>query len=199
MFNEYGCTAVDPEQQVNFAEGFSASTKEELYLAEEEAIVLTSYDWGLDILSSDITVEELTDVRMLEHYHKQCLKGIWSWAGLIRSKDTNIGSDPAKIRVELPETLGTIRFWALETSMEPYEIAIRTHHSLVKIHPFVDVNGRITRSYADLIMLVLTKNSTIDWSKAHEDKKSYVEALRKADLLAGDVTDLMGMFSIRTL
>lgn len=65
------------------------------------------------------------------------------------------------IRNELYEAMGTVRFWADQTDMPAIEVATRAHHLLVQIHPFVDVNGRITRLYADLVMLALA--GTVSW------------------------------------
>lgn len=110
----------------------------------------------------------------------------------------NIGSAPERIRDELYETMGTVRFWADSTEMDPFEIAARAHHALVRIHPFVDVNGRITRLYADLVMLSLTGDQVVDWTGARDAKSTYIRALREADT-SGEVSLLQSILGRRPL
>lgn len=66
--------------------------------------------------------------------------------------------------------MGTVRFWADQTEMPPIEVAARAHHLLVRTHPFGDVNGRITRLYADLVMLALTGDRVLHRLSGHHSK-----------------------------
>lgn len=77
--------------------------------------------------------------------HRDALGTIWRWAGQIRSREMNIGAAPGWIRPRLYEAMTSVRYWANDTDMGALEVAARAHHLLVQIHPFVDVNGRITR------------------------------------------------------
>jgi fido (protein-threonine AMPylation protein) len=92
----------------------------------------------------------------------------------------------------------SVRYWANETDMGALEVATRAHHLLVQIHPFVDVNGRITRLYADLVSLALTGDRVLDWSGAEVDKEAYIAALRVADT-SGDVNPLLAILAERDL
>jgi fido (protein-threonine AMPylation protein) len=110
----------------------------------------------------------------------------------------NIGTTPGWIRPQLYEAMSSVRFWADETQMRALEVAARADHLLVRIHPFVDVNGRITRLYADLVMLGLTGEQVVDWSGADADKQTYTAALRTADA-TGDMSSLLAVLTPRDL
>lgn len=56
---------------------------------------------------------------------------------------------------------------------------MRAHHELVKIHPFVDGNGRTTRLFADLLLASLNDPPQVfNW----QDTPEYVPLLRVADI-----------------
>jgi Fic family protein len=64
------------------------------------------------------------------------------------------------------------------SKMHPVELAAKSHHQLVHVHPFTDGNGRTARLFMNLIlmqkgypMVVILKN----------DRKKYYRALEKAD------------------
>lgn len=110
----------------------------------------------------------------------------------------NIGAALGWIRPRLYEAMTSVRYWANEADMGALEVATRAHHLLVQIHPFVDVNGRITRLYADLVLLALTGDRVVDWSGAEADKQVYIAALRVADT-SGDVHPLLAILAERDL
>lgn len=66
--------------------------------------------------------------------------------------------------------------------LEPTTTRDRRHADVVRIHPFVDGNGRTTRLLADLVHYAAQSPSetllTYDWSI---DKKSYVTLLHDYD------------------
>ncbi len=65
-----------------------------------------------------------------------------------------------------------------DASMHPVEIAAILHYRFVKIHPFDDGNGRISRL---LMNYVLLKNDLPPVIIRSDDKKNYLSALRDAD------------------
>ncbi|KRE65433.1 MULTISPECIES: Fic family protein [Micrococcaceae] len=64
--------------------------------------------------------------------------------------------------------------------MDPVWVAMTAHHRLVRVHPFVDGNRRITRLSADLLLFSLTLRYTFDCHPAL-DSHLYFEGLREAD------------------
>ncbi len=66
--------------------------------------------------------------------------------------------------------------------LHPIELAALLHYKFVRIHPFDDGNGRISRL---LVNYVLLKNNLPPIVIKSSDKKNYLDALNKAD--AGNV------------
>ncbi|QMU82998.1 hypothetical protein FV140_13425 [Paenarthrobacter ureafaciens] len=95
-------------------------------------------------------------------------------------------ADPGATAAEV----GNIGFWVERDEMDPAWVAMTAHHRLVRVHPFVDGNGRITRLFADLLLFSLTLRYTFDWQPALESHR-YFEGLREADLSL-DVGMLLG-------
>jgi fido (protein-threonine AMPylation protein) len=78
--------------------------------------------------------------------------------------------------------------------MTPEFVAMSAHHHLVKIHPFVDGNGRVTRLYADALLLSLTGDRIFDWT----DDPMYFDALRRADS-SMDPSELLSLIPVKIL
>lgn len=77
---------------------------------------------------------------------------------------------------------------------EPDGIALRFHHRLVQIHPFVNSNGRHGRVAADLLIQALGRPA-FSWGRGlhvstTELRARYQAALGQADLDREDVTPL---------
>lgn len=76
---------------------------------------------------------------------------------------------------------------------EPDELAVRFHHRLVCIHPFVDGNGRHSRISADYLMAILGRDE-FSWGRQSRlpiasRREQYLAALRSAD--AGEIGELV--------
>jgi len=119
--------------------------------------------------------------------HKQLFSEVWSWAGTFRKTEKNIGTDPARVSVELRTLLDDMRYWIEHQTYAPHEMALRFHHRLVYIHLFPNGNGRHARIIADYILIKLFKEKPIDWAGGHdlqtmnERRIAYIHALRQAD------------------
>lgn len=66
-----------------------------------------------------------------------------------------------------------------KNSLHPLVLALIFHHKLEKIHPFMDGNGRTGRMIMNLILLENNLSPTIIHKKT---RKSYLEAMKEADL-----------------
>lgn len=194
----YGTTPVDPDDVGALVAGLAVGTKAELDELEAAGLARVWQDRAERLISDQIDLKDLTEPEALVDLHRDALGAIWTWAGRIRSREMNLGTTPAWIRPQLYEAMRSVRFWADETDMSALEVAARAHHLLVQIHPFVDVNGRITRLYADLVMLALTGEQVVDWSGADADKPSYIASLRTADT-TGDMGPLLAVLAPRDL
>lgn len=119
--------------------------------------------------------------------HRQLFGDVWSWAGTYRSTEKNIGIDPRQIPEQLRNLLDDVRFWIDQATFPPEEIALRFHHRLVYIHPFVNGNGRFARIIADALLQKVLGVKPIDWRGGYEleainpRREQYIAALRAAD------------------
>lgn len=84
--------------------------------------------------------------------HKKMFGNIWKWAGKFRNTERNIGVAPYQIQPNLKVLFEDINYWIDNKTFSQKEIAVRFHHRLVAIHPFVNGNGRISRIMAELLM-----------------------------------------------
>ncbi|MCV7230389.1 Fic family protein [Mycolicibacterium komossense] len=124
--------------------------------------------------------ELLTD-HFLRDLHTRLYGPIWDWAGRWRRLELNIGIAPERIAVEIQESLDTIAYrWEHTDDWSAHELGIATHAETVRIHPFVDGNGRTTRFLADLVFAAAQDptESRYDWDL---DKPRYIELLRAYD------------------
>lgn len=83
--------------------------------------------------------------------HRQMFGTVWTWAGTLRQRQTNIGRPYYLIRPELRQLIDDVQYWLASQTFDADEVAIRLHHRMVQIHPFANGNGRHTRLMADLL------------------------------------------------
>ena len=117
--------------------------------------------------------------------HKDMFNKIWNWAGKFRKTKTNIGSKPFQISIEIEQLCKDVHYWDCNQIYNLLEKSIRIHHRLVKIHPFVNGNGRHARFIADLYIHTNNGKSPHwpnDLSKNGNDRKRYIQSLKEADL-----------------
>jgi len=111
----------------------------------------------------------------------------WRWAGKNRTHNTNIGVDYPEINEQIAQLCGNVAYW-IEHEIFPWpELAIRFHHALVSIHPFVNGNGRHARLAAD-VLLECHDHQPLPWGggdsalgSAGEAREEYLAGLREAD------------------
>lgn len=129
------------------------------------------------------TVDELLDDLYLRRLHKDMFGRVWAWAGTYRTRETNLGFDPAHIATAVKNLVADAKHWP--GSEPPDAVAARFHHRLVQIHPFPNGNGRHGRVAADYLALALGAPA-LTWGAdsglpADEVRTRYLTALRDAD------------------
>jgi len=130
---------------------------------------------------------EVLDDKFARQLHKRLFGEVWRWAGTYRLTEKNIGIDPRHIGVQLRLLLEDVRYWVEHGTYEPLEVAVRFHHRLVQIHPFVNGNGRHARIMTDILLEELYGHEPINWSggfdlqEMNERREAYISALRAAD------------------
>jgi len=145
----------------------------------EKANISQAEEWAsvpLDILTIGF-VREL-------HYHM--FDVTWKWAGTFRSVDLNLGVSWHLINEEVKKLCDNTSYQIEQTTFLLDEIALRFHHKLVCIHPFVNGNDRHARLIADLLIKQLG-NSPFHWGTYQDliqqtsTRKQYIDALQAAD------------------
>ena len=67
------------------------------------------------------------DVLWMLKLHREMFGDVWTWAGTLRKRDTNIGSPPRRIETDLHELVADLRAWE-SSGMRVLEQAVRLHH-----------------------------------------------------------------------
>src|ERR1700730_6460504 len=117
----------------------------------EAANIISGQEWALRSRTSDLPSMLSDDY--LQLLHEKMYGEVWRWAGTYRTHGTNIGSQYPMIRIDLRQFFDDARYWVNHNTFDPQELAIRTHHRIVKVHPFPNGNGRHSRLIADLLLI----------------------------------------------
>lgn len=185
----YGETPLEPDEADALTpwarEAFGdRPTKIDLYEAEQAIADEVSLMLLTDITEGALSLSDLLTDEFLLGLHRQLYGELWRWSGRYRTRELNIGVDPARISVEMRESFETLRYrWENTNDWTPRELGIAVHAEAVRIHGFVDGNGRVTRLLADLVFFAAQDPEAIleiyDWEV---DKREYIELLRDYDV-----------------
>ena len=131
------------------------------------------------ILTGRLDVEHLISADFLRELHHRMFGKLWSWAGNYRRHELNIGVAPEQIQVELRNASDNLVYrWHNTDDWTAGELGMAVHAELVRVHPFADGNGRVTRLLADFVFLVAqgTRQTAVyDWNV---DKAEYIRLIR---------------------
>ena len=158
----------------------SVTTRSQLDEVEAENIL----DAFLKYTLSPEQIEKITfDTQFLQQLHQEMFGNVWSWAGEFRTTQTSIGIEAVNIRQALYQLMDDLKFW--EETWDYKDTATRLHYSLVKIHPFLNGNGRCARLFTDLWLLSIGKE-ILEWGDENLDningsRKEYISALQEVD------------------
>lgn len=149
-------------------------------------------------LDGSLPLHELLSDYFVRDLHSRLFGPIWQWGGRQRRHERNIGVAPELISVELRSTLDTIAWrWEHTKDWTARQLGIVVHAETVRIHPFVDGNGRNTRLLADLVFAAAQDptEQQYDWDL---DKTPYIALLRAFDGHR-DVTDLAEFIGVEQI
>lgn len=134
------------------------------------------------LLADELAPAQLLTDHFVRDLHRRLYGDIWSWAGVFRRRELNIGVPPEQIAIELRNSLETICYrWEHTDDWTAHQLGIAVHAEIVRIHPFTDGNGRTTRLLADLVFVAAQDTDELevyDWSV---DKRGYIDLLRRYD------------------
>lgn len=176
-FNKDGETPLDDISGLKIK---GITTRAELDVVEADNIL----DAFLKYTTSPEQIENIKfDTLFLQQLHKDMFAKVWSWAGDFRTTQTSIGIEAVNIRQALYQLMDDLAFW--ESSWDYKDTATRLHYNLVKIHPFLNGNGRCGRLFTDLWLLSIGKDmlgwGSNDINNESESRTEYIAALREVD------------------
>ncbi len=136
------------------------------------------------VVDGILSVADLVSDTFLFELHRRLYGDIWQWAGRRSTRERNIGVSPELIAVELRSSLDKIMYrWDHTDDWDARVLGLVAHAETVRIHPFVDGNGRSTRLLAELVFVAAQDGPdlwTYDWDL---NKTAYIHALRRYDLV----------------
>lgn len=156
----------------------------DLYDLEQRIQVEVADEWWGNLLNFNVPMRDLLNDHFARDLHRRLYAPVWEWGGRQRSRETNIGIAPEHIAVEMRNALDDLSYqWEHQTGIDARTLGIATHAALVRIHPFVDGNGRVTRLLADLVYLA----GQTGWEPIHAydweiDRSAYIRLLGEYDM-----------------
>jgi Fic-DOC domain mobile mystery protein B len=186
-----GSTPIDPDQLERLIPNIA--TRQEVNEFEATNI-LSANEWALN--SRRLKNSDPFSERYVRRLHEKMFDQTWEWAGEYRKRETwPVGVDPKRIMEELGVLLGNARYWDENNAFDVDEIAVRFHHRMVWIHPFVDGNGRHARLLADVVAVKLGRERFSWGAKTFTQiallRTELIRCLRIADANNDDIKPLM--------
>lgn len=176
-----GTTPITPEEALELR--ISVQTREELNEFERENILEASA-WAMS--SRTLQREDLLTEAFMCDLHRRMFSRVWLWAGRFRTTERNMGRPVHSLAMYVRTLLDDARYWGEHKTFSVVESAVRFHHRLVSIHPWVNGNGRHARLMADILVCSqggesLSWGRGIDLVAPSNVRALYLQALREAD------------------
>ena len=170
-------TPLTPEEREGLIPSHIAY-RHELNQTEQENIIRAE-QWAL------ARRRDLLSEKFLRGLHKRMLGDVWRWAGKYRTGEKNLGIPFYEVPMAMRQLIEDTKTQIESNANVPDEIAIRFSYRFVKIHPFPNGNGRLSRLMADLL-LVRLGGERFTWGRASlqpasDIRNRYIEALKAAD------------------
>jgi len=138
------------------------------------------------LLKTKQTLTKILSEDFIRELHSKMFGNVWSWAGVFRNSNKNIGVDKFEIPIHLRNLLDDTKYWIDHKTFSEDEIAIRFSHRIVQIHLFPNGNGRHSRLIADVLINKGFSKQEFTWgstnlTSAGSARSSYLTALKNAD------------------
>ncbi len=154
----------------------------------EETLLQQAYSQFISELDSSVRFDE----DYFKALHRETLESLYEWAGLYRTMDMSKGGSlfcrAAYLAQESRRIFGELeqeQFLKQAGGWAPEKLAERLAHyqsELIALHPFYELNGRITRLFFDLIA-VYNGYAPINYSEALKEEPSGLNAYIEASIL----------------
>lgn len=145
-----GNTLTLPETKLVLEEGITIGGK-----SLREHLEATNNARAFDIIENIARKKKPIDHVVIQHIHEVVTAGILEEAGKYRTKNVRITGavktppDWSKVIKLMDELIEKVN----QHKRHPVEVAALLHHEFVKIHPFIDGNGRVARLLNNLYLI----------------------------------------------
>lgn len=157
-------------------------TKASVYDLEQAVAIELAEELLVAVIDGDLNLKELLNDHFVRDLHRRLFGDIWTWAGVFRKREFNLGVAPQQIASELRASLDTIDYrWIHTDDWTPRQLGMAVHAEIVRIHPFTDGNGRSTRLLADLVLNAAQDADAIELYDWDIDKSHYIRLLSEYD------------------
>jgi Fic-DOC domain mobile mystery protein B len=165
------------------------TTRKQLSLAEAENILKATVKY---LHGKPSRRAAPFDLRWCLRLHREMFGDVWAWAGKPRRCDLNIGVVWHQVEIELHNMLEDLAYWEQHWA-NALEQAVHLHHRAVRIHPFMNGNGRWSRLLAN-IWLRRHNHPVTTWPEGtigavSPIRAEYLDAIRLAD--QGEIEPLL--------
>jgi Fic-DOC domain mobile mystery protein B len=177
---EDGATPLSPESAADLTTQYKHITLRSELDEAEAANIARAVVWAYDRKRTLVTLLEASFICTL---HKRMFGDVWTWAGIYRKYEVNIGNaHHYEIPTALRQLTDDAKYWFSQGTYSDDEAAVRLHHRLVLIHPFPNGNGRLSRFMANLVA-VTRGHTRFGWGDSLGDRARprYIAALHAAD------------------
>jgi len=144
----------------------------------EQLNIIQAVEWTL---TRKFDNEYVFSEQFVRELHRRMFSDVWSWAGLFRKSNKNIGADKTLISTSLKQLLENAKTWIDKSVYPEDEIAVRLKHGVVNIHCFPNGNGRHSRLMADVVITHIFHRPVFTWGQSdlnrqNEVRKTYINA-----------------------
>jgi len=142
---------------------------------------------AFDLMVKLVHAKKPISQEIIQQIHEIVTKGILEESGKYRTENVRIAGSKttplsySKIVKLMGEYISNIR----ELKLHPIKKAAFIHHELVRMHPFLDGNGRVARLITNLYLMQMGHPPIV---LKKEEQRKYYQVLQKAD--GGDLSPL---------
>ena len=157
------------------------SDREKLNEEEARGIILAE-EFMYDL---DESVE--INISLVLQLHQIAFGHIYDWAGKWRTTDFKVGQHIPPPYQQVPTLMYqfldelNFRLGRVQDKESLVSVIAYAHHEMVKIHPFVNGNGRTSRLFSDIISVLNGYDQIILYHREGQARRTYLEAIRAAD------------------
>lgn len=171
-----------PITDVSHLKNKRITTRQELNAAEAENIRKATVKY---LAAKPTRRSARFDFAWTLRLHREMFGDVWAWAGQLRTSDLNIGVPFAQVETDLFNLIENVRYREKLAGVDALTEAVTLHHEAVRIHPFLNGNGRWSRMLCN-IWLKLHAHPLVFWPEEAVGEVSpvrdeYLTAIRAAD------------------